>query len=110
MDDQDQKLENIMRSRGDIPAMRSNLSARIIDAAKTTPQEKTNVLFRLSSVGDMLGSFGNNIMAPRPAMVMGLVLALGVAFGVFMQDMTEVPEEDLIFLYVENSFLFEDWL
>ena len=109
MDEQDKQLDEIMKRR-DIPKMRSNLSERIIDAAQKTPQKASVSVPGLGLVQAALEGFINRILLPRPAIVMAGVLVFGLAIGIFMQDATEVPEEDLIFLYVENSFLFEDWL
>lgn len=109
MDEQDKQLEDIMAQRR-APEMRSNLSERIIEAARLNQQKKAAHMITISDIGEWVAAFAHNFIMPRPALVMALVMILGVAVGVFMQDMTEVPEEELIFLYVENSFLFEDWL
>lgn len=109
MDEQEQKLEEIMRSR-DIPPMRSNLSQRIIGAAEKTPQKTPRFKGKLAVVETWANKLFDIMVQPQPVVVMLGILALGLMVGVFLQDMTEPPEEDLIFLYVENSFLFEDWL
>lgn len=109
MDKHNKTFENMM-SRRDIPPMRSNLSERIIEAAQKTPQKLSGSSFSIGFIQKGLEIFVNKVLLPRPALVMAGVLFFGLVVGIFMQDMTEVPEEDLIFLYVENSFLFEDWL
>ncbi|MCB1532973.1 MAG: hypothetical protein KDJ35_08915 [Alphaproteobacteria bacterium] len=109
----DQNFDALMRQR-EVPAMRSDLPQRIIDAARLQARDvgsKNSIFTRAKQeLTRWLASVSQGVMVPHPALVMGVVLVLGVMVGVFMHDVSDVPEEDMIFLYVENSFLFEDWL
>lgn len=108
MVEQEKKIDDLMTRRV-VPPMSSNLSQRIIDAAKNAPQSPPQGSWLDAARLKFSALFQGEYM-PQPAFIVAGVLVLGVAAGVLLQDMTKVPEEDLIFLYVENSFLFEDWL
>lgn len=111
MDEYDKTLDEILSRRADAPPPASNLSARIIEAARVSAQHNaTHMRTDGQGLRAWLGAFGRNFVLPQPAIAMSLVLMIGVGLGVFMQDVSGSSEEDMIFLYVENSFEVEDWL
>ena len=110
MDEEHTELDHILKRRA-VPQMRSNLSERIIHAALQNEQQGCAHLPAFNfDFSAWMGSFSRNFIMPRPAMVMGLALVVGVVLGVFVQGTTAVQEEDMIFLYVENNTNIEGWL
>lgn len=110
MDKQDRELEQIMLRRA-VPEMRSNLSERIIEAARqNAQQQEAHMPWSKFDFAAWLGSFSRNFVLPRPAVALGLVLIAGVMLGTYVQNVSAVTEEDMIFLYVENSFEVDNWL
>lgn len=106
----DRELDQILMQRG-VPDMRSNLEARIIEAAKKS-QQKRDLYMRAESLGisAWVNDFMKEFIMPKPALAACLVLVLGIAMGVIIQDYSGTSEEDMIYVYVQNSFEIEDWL
>ena len=74
IDNQDEKLDNLLRSRRIDPAS-PDLAQRIILQARQTPQIKTPPFWQ--SVRELFGEFH----LPKPAYVLTSALILGVVIG-----------------------------
>jgi hypothetical protein len=106
MVEQDRQFEEILERRA-VPAPRSNLEHRIIEAALKVKHPSQKEAFNPSA---WLAAFMRNFALPTPAVALAVVLVFGVFAGVYVQDAYALQEEDMMFLYVENSYEVENWL
>ncbi|MFK7839834.1 MAG: hypothetical protein AB8B83_05830 [Bdellovibrionales bacterium] len=97
----------------DVPDVPSNLSHRIIEAAKVMPQNsKLPKLGRFDWFKDLMP----NVMSPQPAFALGVFLFLAIGLGLFSQGIivTETsyqePSDVSLAFYVDDLMGAEDLL
>jgi hypothetical protein len=87
IDNRDEKLDNLLRSRRIEPAS-PDLAQRIILKARQTPQIKTPPFWQ--SVRDLFGEFH----LPKPAYVLASALVLGIVIGLSAPQETTLAVDD----------------
>ncbi len=96
-------LDEILQKRAAPPKAPGNLEARIIEASKNTRPQRSSVST------SWIMTLMDNLLLPKPAFAMALLLLCGGYFGFTLED-AYVLDQDLSILYVEDTMELGDWL